>query len=54
MSLLQTLFVNWSNGAFIMTIIFGLVIISLVGFVIYFINSAAKKEREAKQDKEKA
>lgn len=53
MSLLQTLFVNWSNGAFIMTAIFGLVIIALVGFVIYFINSAAKKEREQEQKEPK-
>jgi len=52
--LLQTLFVNWSNGAFIMTAIFGLVIVSLVGFVIYYISKAAKKEREAKQNKENA
>ncbi|WP_169334098.1 hypothetical protein [Psychroflexus tropicus] len=52
--LLQTIFVNWSNGAFIMTAIFGLVIASLVGFVIYYISKAAKKEREEKQKKENA
>lgn len=51
MSLLQ--FVNWSNGAFIMTAIFGLVIIALVGFVIYFINSASRKEQEQKQKEPK-
>lgn len=47
--LLQTLFVNWSNGAFIMTAIFGLVIASLVGFVIYYISKSAKKERESQE-----
>ncbi|MBZ9778029.1 hypothetical protein LB452_03750 [Psychroflexus sp. CAK8W] len=51
---LQTLFVNWSNGAFIMTAIFGLVIISLIGFVIYYISKAGKKEREEKQSEENA
>lgn len=51
---LQTLFVNWNNGAFIMTAIFGLVIIALVGFVIYFISNASKKEREEKQNEENA
>lgn len=50
---LQTLFVNWSNGAFMMTVIFGLVIVSLVGFVIYYISKASKKEREDKQKEEK-
>lgn len=39
-------FVDWANGAIIMTLIFGLVITGLVGFVIYFINSAGKKEDE--------
>ncbi|MBZ9652156.1 hypothetical protein [Psychroflexus montanilacus] len=51
---LQTLFVNWSNGAFIMTAIFGLVIASLIGFVIYYISKSAKKEREGKEEKENA
>lgn len=51
---LQTLFVNWTNGAFIMTAIFGLVIISLVGFVIYYISNASKKEREQKEKEENA
>ncbi|WP_445159205.1 hypothetical protein [Mesohalobacter salilacus] len=41
-------FVDWTNGAIMMTIVFGLVIIGLVGFVVYYINSAGKKEREKK------
>lgn len=41
-------FVDWTNGAVIMTLIFGLVIFGLVFFVMYFINSSAKKEREKK------
>lgn len=41
-------FVDWTNGAIMMTLIFGLVIVGLVGFVLYFINSSAKKEREKK------
>lgn len=39
-------FVDWTNGAIMMTVIFGLVIVGLVGFVIYFINSAGKKDDE--------
>ena len=50
--LLQTLFVNWTNGTFIMTVIFGLVIASLVGSVIYYINSASKKERKKREENE--
>lgn len=41
-------FVNWTNGAVMMTLIFGLVIVGLVGFVLYFISSSEKKEREKK------
>jgi hypothetical protein len=37
-------FVDWTNGAIMMTLIFGLVIFGLVGFVLYFINSSAKKD----------
>ena len=44
-------FVDWTNGAVMMTLIFGLVIVGLVGFVLYFINSSAKKEREKKNKK---
>jgi len=44
-------FVDWTNGAIMMTVIFGLVIAGLVGFVLYFINSSAKKEQEKKNDK---
>jgi len=43
-------FVDWTNGAIMMTLIFGLVIVGLVGFVLYFINSSAKKEREKKKE----
>lgn len=42
-------FVDWTNGAIIMTLIFGLVIAGLIGFVVYFINSAGKKEGEKKK-----
>ncbi|MGX1022981.1 hypothetical protein [Flavobacterium sp. CS20] len=45
-------FVDWTSGAILMTVVFGLVIIGLVGFVIYFINSSAKKEREKKNAKD--
>ena len=49
---LQTFFVNWSNVAFIMTAIFGLVIASLIGFVMYYISKSAKKAREEEQEEE--
>lgn len=48
--LLKIPFVNWSNGAFIMTAIFGLVIVSLAGFVIYYISKAGKKDNKEGQD----
>ena len=42
--MLQTIpYVNWTNGAIVMTLIFALVIVGLVGFVMYFINSSGKK-----------
>ncbi|WP_192901724.1 hypothetical protein [Psychroflexus aestuariivivens] len=50
MMTLQTLFVNWSNGAFIMTIIFGLVILGLIAAVLIFINNASKKDRKRRDD----
>lgn len=43
-------FVDWTNGAIMMTLIFGLVIAGLVGFVLYFINSESKKENEKKSN----
>lgn len=43
-------FVDWTNGAIMMTVIFGLVIVGLVGFVMYFINSESKKENEKKNN----
>jgi len=46
--MLQALpFVNWTNGAIVMTLIFALVIVGLVGFVMYFINSSGKKDRDS-------
>jgi hypothetical protein len=39
-------FVDWANGAIVMTIIFALVIIGLVGFVMYFINTAGKSKEK--------
>lgn len=50
---LLTLFVNWSSGAFIMTVVFGLVIIGLVTVVLIFINSSIKKEQREKELREK-
>ncbi|MGO1730015.1 MULTISPECIES: hypothetical protein [Psychroflexus] len=50
---LLTLFVNWSNGAFIMTVVFGLVIIGLVAAVLIFINNSIKKEQREKELQEK-
>ena len=43
-------FVDWTSGAIMMTVIFGLVIVGLVGFVMYFINSESKKEKEKKNN----
>lgn len=43
-------FVDWTNGAIMMTVIFGLVIVGLFGFVMYFINSESKKENEKKNN----
>ena len=43
-------FVNWTNGAIMMTLIFGLVIVGLVGFVLYFINSSAKKDAKNRKN----
>jgi flagellar basal body-associated protein FliL len=43
-------FVDWANGAIMMTVIFGLVIFGLVGYVMYFINSAGKKEQDKKSN----
>ncbi|QSS96042.1 MULTISPECIES: hypothetical protein [Psychroflexus] len=51
-SLLSTLLVNWSNGAFIMTVIFGLVILGLIGAVIIFINNSIKKDQRKKKELE--
>ena len=39
-------FVDWTSGAIIMIVAFGLVIVGLVGFVVYFINSAGKKDNK--------
>lgn len=51
---LQTLFVNWSNGTFIMTAIFGLVILGLIGSVIIFIYNSSKKERKKREEENDA
>lgn len=50
--LLQTLYVNWSSGAFIMTAVFGLVIIGLVASVLIFISNASKKEKKEREENE--
>ncbi|MDN6279515.1 MAG: hypothetical protein L0J45_00780 [Psychroflexus sp.] len=50
---LLTFLVNWSNGAFIMTVVFGLVIIGLVAVVLIFINNSIKKEQREKELQEK-
>jgi len=44
--MLNTLFVNWNNGAIIMTVIFGLVILGLVYAVVSMMNKGKKKEDE--------
>ena len=44
--MLNTLYVNWSNGAIIMTVVFGLVILGLVYAVMSMINNGKKKEDE--------
>ena len=36
---------SWSNGAFIMIIVFALVIIGLVGAVFFLMNTDKKKKR---------
>lgn len=35
---------SWSNGAIIMTIVFGLVILALVGAVFFMMNNNEKKD----------
>lgn len=40
------IYVNWSNGAIIMTVVFGLVILGLVYAVISMMNNGKKKEDE--------
>ena len=35
---------SWSNGAIIMTVVFALVIIALVGAVFFMINNNEKKD----------
>jgi hypothetical protein len=34
---------SWENGAFIMVVVFGLVIIGLIGSVVLMMNSGKKK-----------
>lgn len=36
--------VNWGNGAFIMTIVFSLVILGLVGIIMFLMNTDKKKK----------
>ena len=40
------IYVNWSNGAIIMTVVFGLVILGLVYAVMSMMNKGKKKEDE--------
>jgi cell division protein FtsX len=40
------IYVNWSNGAIIMTVVFGLVILGLVYAVMSMMNNGKKKEDE--------
>jgi cell division protein FtsX len=40
------IYVNWSNGAIIMTVVFGLVILGLVYAVISMMNNGKKKKDE--------
>lgn len=43
---LSMLLFNWQNGAFIMTVVFGLVILGLVGVVFLLMNTDKKKKEE--------
>ena len=45
--MLDLLYVNWSNGAIIMSVVFGLVILGLVYAVISMIDSGKKKSTKA-------
>ena len=45
--MLDLIYVNWSNGAIIMTVVFGLVIAGLVYAVISMMNSGKKKDDES-------
>lgn len=45
--MLDLIYVNWSNGAIIMTVVFGLVIVGLVYAVISMMNSGKKKDDES-------
>ncbi|MDR9400703.1 MAG: hypothetical protein RI558_04715 [Psychroflexus sp.] len=40
------IYVNWSNGAIIMTVVFGLVILGLIYAVMSMMNKGKKKEDE--------
>lgn len=40
------IYVNWSNGAIIMTVVFGLVILGLIYAVMSMMNNGKKKEDE--------
>lgn len=42
---LYLLFVNWANGAIVMTVVFGLVIIALIGAVMMLAKTDRKKEK---------
>ncbi len=42
---LYLLFVNWTNGAIVMTVVFGLVIIALIGAVMMLAKTDRKKEK---------
>lgn len=44
MLFINSLLVNWTNGAIIMTVVFGLVIVGLIGAVYAMANS--KKEKK--------
>lgn len=44
---LYLLFVNWTNGAIVMTVVFGLVIVGLTGVVMMLAKTDRKKEKSS-------
>ena len=41
---------SWANGSFIMIVVFGLVIVALVGAVLLMMNSGRRNKKIKKED----